>query len=159
MSISKAIDSYKWDRRFLEVAKLVSTWSKDPSTQVGAVLVDLDRHIVGTGYNGFAMGVDDDPARYADRELKYKLVVHAEVNAILQAGHRAKNGTLYVYPAFSLPCICHDCAKFAIQAGVWTVVGYTPKPGNPRAERWAESIKLAEQMFAEAGVEWYGVEE
>src|ERR1700722_2700699 len=90
----------KWDIRFLELAKHISNWSKDPSTKVGAVLVNDLKQVVGMGYNGFARGVQDTDERLNDRETKYKLVVHAEVNAIIQAGHAARNSTLYVYPSF-----------------------------------------------------------
>jgi len=148
----------KWDRRFLELAKLVSTWSKDPSTGVGAVLVNDQKQVVGIGYNGFAAGVVDDPARYADKPTKYKMIVHAEMNAIIQAGHAAKGCKLYVYPSFWYPNICHDCAKHAIQAGVKCVVGYKADPNNPRISNWKESLELSGQMFKEAGVEWYQVE-
>ena len=70
------MDNKKWDLRFIELAKLVSTWSKDPSTQTGAVIVDPNRRVVSVGYNGFPIGVDDDPERYANRDLKYKMIVH-----------------------------------------------------------------------------------
>lgn len=149
--------SEKWDRRFLELAKVVSAWSKDPSTGVGAVLADEHKHVVGMGFNGFPAGVVDSPERYNDRPLKYKMVVHAEVNAILQAGHRAKGSTLYVYPSFWEPNICHDCAKTAIQAGVKCVVGYDYDRDNPRATNWKDSLELAGQMFKEAGVSWYQI--
>lgn len=146
------IHSYeKWDRRFLELAKHISTWSKDPSTQVGAVLVNDLKQVVGLGYNGFARGVNDAPERYADRELKYKMVVHAEVNALLFAGHAARNATLYVYPSFMLPPICHDCCKAAIQAGVIGIVGYLPDESDPRVQRWKDSIAVARDMWTEAG--------
>lgn len=139
----------KWDRRFLEVAKLVSTWSKDPSTGVGAVLV-RDRKIVGTGYNGFPAGVADTLTRLHDRPTKYAFTVHAEVNAILQAGHRARGATLYVYPSFAIPPICNECAKVAIQAGVAGIVGFDPDPTEGRTGRWAESIAQSAEMFSEA---------
>jgi dCMP deaminase len=148
----------KWDRRFLNLAREVATWSKDPSTGVGAVIVNASKHVVGMGFNGFARGVDDDPARYNDRPLKYKMIVHAEVNAIIQAGHAAKDGTIYVYPAFGHPNICHDCAKFAIQAGIKAVVGYRAQVSEELAARWQESLDLSGQMFREAGVEWRIVE-
>jgi len=149
----------KWDKRFLNLAKEVSTWSKDPSTQVGAVLVQ-GKHVVGLGYNGFAAGVEDTEERLHNRDLKYKLVVHAEVNAILMAGDKAKHATIYVYPAFAIPCICHDCCKTAIQAGVKEVVGYHPSPEyQERAKRWQESIDLSRRMADEAGMTYRGVDE
>jgi dCMP deaminase len=87
----------KWNERFLELAKHVASWSKDPSTQVGAIIVDPETRVVlGMGYNGFPRGVDDHPDRYANRELKYSLVVHAEANAILEAGKTCNGATLFV---------------------------------------------------------------
>lgn len=147
----------KWDRRFLELAKQVSTWSKDPSTGVGAVIVNDRKHVVGMGFNGFASGVEDSADRYNDRPTKYKMVVHAEQNAIIQAGHDARGGTIYVYPSFWHPNICHDCAKLSIQAGIRCVVGYEADPNNPRIANWKESLELSGQMFKEAGVMWYQV--
>ena len=141
----------KWDIRFLDLAKMVSTWSKDPSTQVGAVLVK-DRKVVGCGYNGLPSGVSDTQARLNDRDLKYPMTVHAEVNAIVQAGHAARGATVYVYPSFSLPPICADCAGVAIQAGVVGIVGYQPDTNDPRVRRWAGSISLAAEMWREAGL-------
>jgi dCMP deaminase len=142
----------KWDRRFLDIAERVSTWSKDPSTQVGAVLVK-DGVIVGTGYNGFPRGVEDSDERYNDRPTKYAMVVHAELNAILQAGDRAKGATIYVYPSFGAPSLCENCAKAVIQAGVVRTVGFEPNIDEERAARWAESLAIALTMCDEAGVQ------
>lgn len=142
----------KWDRRFLELAKHISCWSKDPSTQVGAVLVNELKQVVGMGYNGFARGVEDTDERLNTREIKYQFVVHAEVNAIIQAGKESRNSRLYVYPSFMLPPICADCAKAAIQAGIRSIVGYEPDESDPRVQRWADSISLANQMWQEAGL-------
>lgn len=142
----------KWDRRFLELAREVSTWSKDPSTQVGAALVKSGK-VTGLGFNGFPRKVADTEDRLNDRELKYQMVVHAEVNAIVQAGHQARGSTLYVYPAFGFPPICTDCAGIAIQAGVVGIVGYVPDiEGASRAVRWADSIAVAGDMWDEAGL-------
>lgn len=147
----------KWDKRFLDLAAEVAKWSKDPSTKVGAVLVDSNRIVVGLGYNGFARGVEDAEDRLNTREIKYKMVVHAEVNAILQAGDKARGATLYVTPPFLLPNICHDCCKFAIQAGVKEVVSFNPPEENERLDRWKESLDLARTMCTEAGMGWRGV--
>lgn len=147
----------KWDRRFLELAKHISSWSKDPSTKVGAVLVNPDnRIVVGIGYNGFARGVQDTDERLNMRELKYKFVVHAEVNAILMAsaGGQTRGSILYVWPAFDIPNICHDCAKTAIQAGVKEVIGYIP---GQIKESWKESLAISKTMFDEAGVTYRGI--
>lgn len=149
----------KWDRRFLELAKHVSSWSKDPSTKVGAVLVAPDSNlVVGIGYNGFPRGVVDCPQRLLDRPTKYHFIVHAEVNAILMAGERAKGGWMYCWPSFMIPCICHDCCKTAIQAGVKSVIGYEPEPQYAeRALRWKDSIEASKAMCEEAGVTYRGI--
>lgn len=144
----------KWDRRFLELAKQVSTWSKDPSTKVGAVLVNGLRQVVGVGFNGFARGVADTTERLNTRELKYQLIVHAEVNAIVAAGGQTRESTLYVYPSFMMPPICHDCCKMAIQAGIQTIVGFEPDHTDPRVQRWTNSIAVAREMWLETGRTW-----
>ena len=142
----------KWDRRFLELARHISSWSKDPSTKVGAVIVDIDRIVVGMGYNGFPRGVRDDPDRYNDRETKYSLVVHAELNAVLAAGIQARGSTIYVYPSFGIPPLCTNCAKAVIQAGITRVVGYEPAVNSAVAERWRSEIETARLMCDEAGL-------
>ena len=148
----------KWDIRFLELAKHVAQWSKDPSTKVGAVLISSEgREFVG--YNGFPKGVLDSEERLNNREVKYKLVVHAEVNAILKAGDKARGGTLYVWPSFSLPPICNECCKVAIQAGVKEIVGYLPNENDERVQRWKASISISEEMCNEAGISFRGITE
>jgi dCMP deaminase len=142
----------KWDHRFMELAKHVSGWSKDPSTKVGAVVVDARRVVLGMGYNGFARGVGDSEERYNDRPTKYKLVVHAELNAVLAAGDKARDATIYVFPAFGCPPLCSNCAKAVIQAGIRRVVGYTPNIDPATAERWKEELDAAFLMCNEAGV-------
>jgi dCMP deaminase len=138
----------KWDLRFLQLAKLVSSWSKDPSTQAGAVIVDPDGRVVSLGYNGFAKGVDDSTERYADRELKYRMVVHAEINAILFAERdRLEGATLYTQPFMC----CSRCASQVIQSGITRCVA--PQLPAHLEERWGEDIKLSKQMFDEAGVQ------
>ena len=140
--------SNKWDKRFLEMAKLVASWSKDPSTQVGAVAV-RNRTVIAQGYNGFPRGVDDHELYYLNKAIKYKRIVHAEMNAIYNAaenGVSLKDSTIYV---IGLP-ICHDCAKGLIQAGISRVV--TPEQEIP--ENWQESISSSISMFKEAGVTW-----
>jgi len=146
----------KWDRRFLELAKHISTWSKDPSTKVGAVLVQQDNLVVGLGYNGFPRNVADTEERYNNRELKYEMVVHAEVNCLLMAGKEARGATLYVYPSFSLPPICANCCKAALQAGIKEIVGYSPDESDPRVQRWKDSIAISRTMCEEVGVTWRG---
>lgn len=136
----------KWDRRFLDLARTVAAWSRDPSTQVGAVIVRPDRTIASLGYNGLPRGVLDDPARLDDRATKLAMTVHAELNAILSAREPLHGCTVFVWP---LPP-CSHCAAALIQAGVAEIV--SPSPAPAAAERWAASFNAARQMFAEAGV-------
>lgn len=143
----------KWDKRFLQLAQLVASWSKDPSTKVGAVVVNNFNKVYGLGYNGFPKGVEDADERLNDRPTKYKLVVHAEINAILNAGINADGGTIYVWPAFGNPPLCSSCAKAVIQAGIYRVVGYKPDVDEATAERWREELEAAQLMCREAGVE------
>lgn len=104
----------KWDRRFMDLAEHVAGWSKDPSTKVGAIIADLDNRVVGMGYNGFPRGVQDRKERYEDRPVKYGFVVHAELNAILNARPADLRGcTLYVTLS-----PCRECAKAIIQSGI-----------------------------------------
>ena len=138
----------KWDQRFLEIASTISRWSKDPSRKIGAIAV-RDRKILATGYNGFPQGIEDSDYRLNDRQLKYKYVVHAEMNCIYNAaenGVSLKDSTIYTV---GLP-VCHDCAKGLIQAGISRVV--TPEQEIP--ENWQESISSSISMFKEAGVVW-----
>ena len=138
----------KWVQRYLALAKEVSTWSKDPSTQVGAVTVGSKKEVLSQGFNGFPRGIDDTDERYHHRETKYKLVVHAEMNAIYNAtysGTSLDGATLYVY---GLP-ICSECAKGIIQVGIKKVVVEKSK----ELDNWNESVQLSQKMFDEAGVE------
>jgi dCMP deaminase len=134
----------KWDRRYLELARHIAGWSKDPSTQVGAVLVD-DLGRVTPGYNGFPRGLSDSAEIYGDRERKYQRVIHAEMNAILNAGS-ARGMTLYTS---SFPP-CSRCAAHVIQAGIKRVVYERTPEGIP--DRWAADMAAALAMFSEAGV-------
>ena len=120
--------SQKWDKRFLDVATLVSTWSKDPSTKCGAVIVNPKRHPISVGYNGLPKEMPDDPAILNNRIEKYKHVIHAEANAILNADITVADCTLYV----THPC-CENCAHFIAESGIRRVV----YPSNPEFEaRW-----------------------
>jgi len=133
-----------WDRRFLRIAEEVKTWSKDPGTKVGCVLVN-DRRILSTGYNGFPSSISDDIERYANREYKLRVTIHAESNAILNAaknGTRVEGSTLYVtFPP------CSQCASAVIQAGISKVI--CPNPAKAPA-RWIENFRSASDLFFEA---------
>lgn len=132
-----------WNNRFLDLADHIGQWSKDPSTKVGAVIVRPDRTIVSVGYNGFPRNVIDRPDRYQNRDTKYQMVVHAEINAILTAKQSLAHCTLYVSPLHP----CPQCAAAIIQSGVWRVVSRK----NER-EDWKERLELSCQMFQEARV-------
>lgn len=138
----------KWDQRFIDLAQHISTWSKDPSTKVGAVIVQ-DKVVVGMGYNGFPAGVEDNPDLYADRAEKLKRVVHAEANAIIEAGQDCGNATLYVYPLFT----CNECAKLVIQSGIRRVVYDGSLWRKNCRDEWKESFDVAMEMYEEAGVQ------
>lgn len=142
----------KWHRRFLELCKHISTWSKDPSTKVGAVIVDDKRRIVSVGYNGFPRGVDDSTGRYDNRELKYSMVVHGEINAILFANRSLEGCTLYTWPLSP----CSTCAGMVIQSGIKKCV--FPELPNTM-QRWGASVLLAKTMFEEAGVTTISIKE
>lgn len=138
-----------WGKRYMSLASEVSTWSKDPNTKVGAVVVGNKGQILSQGYNGFPRGIKDTPKRLNDRETKLKLVVHAEMNAIFNASYSGTSldgSTLYVH---GLP-ICSDCAKGIIQVGIKKVV--VSKNCIEKRPHWNESWKLSMQIFKEAGV-------
>jgi dCMP deaminase len=109
--------SAKWDERFLALAEHVAQWSKDPSKKVGAVVVRPDRTMASIGFNGLPRGVSDSAERYEDRALKYPMIVHAELNAVLTAAEPLTGYTIY---AALFPC--NECAKAIIQAGIARVV-------------------------------------
>ncbi len=137
----------KWDHRFLGLAKHISNWSKDPSTQVGAVITHTrSKRVVSMGFNGFPAGVEDTWERLDDRGTKYEMVVHAVQNALMFAGDRAEGCNLYVHPRPP----CARCAVMIIQAGISRVVCDQP---NFDHERWGEVAKIADTMFREAGLE------
>lgn len=140
-----------WQRRFIEMARLVSTWSKDPNTKVGAVIVSNDRRTFSTGYNGFPRGVDDN-WRLDNRDIKRKLVIHAEANAIMNAPFDIKSGD---FSLFVTAHPCHECAKQIIQAGIKRVY-YSPTKMH---QHWGESMELSQSLLSEAGVEVYHASE
>ncbi len=139
--------SLKWDRRFLRLAEHIAAWSKDPSTQVGCVIVGPDREIRSTGFNGFPRGIEDTSERLENRALKYPLICHAEENAIM---HAARIGvSLKACRAYVTWPPCTRCARSLLQAGVAEVV-YPAGLSIP--ERWRDDFDLSSAMFDEAGV-------
>lgn len=142
----KRQDYISWDEYFMGVALLAAQRSKDPSTQVGACIVDSEKRILSTGYNGFPHGCSDDDFPWnrdeSLGETKYRFVVHAELNAILNASGKSLAGsTLYVglFP-------CNECAKAIIQAGVKEVIYLSDKYHD------APSFEASRRMLSAAGV-------
>lgn len=140
----KRKDYISWDEYFMGVALLASRRSKDPNTQVGACIVDSDNIILSTGYNGFPFGCSDDEFPWAreGKDTKYSYVVHAELNAILNArGKSLKGAKLYVdlFP-------CNECAKAIIQSGITELVYlYNKYPDAP-------STLASQRMLKSSGI-------
>lgn len=138
-----------WDGRFLRLAAMVSEWSKDPSTKCGAVIVRGNR-VLGMGFNGFPPAIPDDPELLTDRASKYARVIHAEVNAVLDAyrkGQDLTGATLYTYPPGLAPT-CDRCAAHVIATGISRVVHVYED--SDFARRWNPETSL--QLYKEAGV-------
>ena len=144
----KRRDYISWDEYFMGVALLAAQRSKDPSTQVGACIIDGDKRILSTGYNGFPKGCSDDeyPCNRDESlgETKYQYVVHAELNAILNASGKSLSGaTVYVglFP-------CHECAKAIIQSGIKEVIYLSDKYHD------TPSMTASRKMLDSAGVKY-----
>jgi len=135
-----------WDQYFMGVAKLSALRSKDPSTQVGACIINEDKRIIAIGYNGLPKGLDDNTFNWSKdgkySETKYPYVVHAEANAILNATTSLKNSTLYValFP-------CNECMKLIVQAGIKEIVFMSDK------DRGKESHYASTQMMQKAMIQ------
>jgi len=142
----KRLDYISWDEYFMGVAKLAARRSKDPSTQVGACIVSPENIIISTGYNGMPKGCSDDtfPWGREGTETKYPYVVHAELNAILNANGRDLRGSRVYVALFP----CNECAKAIIQSGVKEVV-YLSDKYNGTAENLA-----SKRMLDAAGVKY-----
>jgi dCMP deaminase len=136
-----------WDSRWLDLANLVSNWSKDRSTKVGCVIVGPENQVLSTGYNGFPRGVSDNVDERHERPEKYLWTEHAERNAIYNAarhGVALRDTTIYIpwYP-------CANCARAIIQAGITTVVATVP---DKNYLGWGPEFEVAEIMLEEAGI-------
>jgi dCMP deaminase len=143
-----------WNERYMEMARKVSEWSKDPNTKVGAVAVGSKGQILSQGFNGFPRGILDSDDRLQDRETKYKYVVHAEMNVIYNAtynGVSLDKASLYVY---GLP-VCSECCKGIIQVGIARV--YVSKECLELRPHWQESWMRSVDMFSEAGLEVFAI--
>ena len=142
----KREDYISWDDYFMGISLLSGMRSKDPSTQVGACIVDKDNRIVSIGYNGFINGCSDDDFPWEREgnflETKYPFVVHAEQNAILNARGKSLEGCRIYVNLFP----CHDCARNIIQSGIKSVYYLSDKYAH------TDSIKASKYMFEKAKV-------
>ncbi|ASQ49423.1 cytidine deaminase [Leptotrichia sp. oral taxon 498] len=142
----KREDYLSWDEYFMGVAFLSGMRSKDPSTQVGACIIDKEKKIIGMGYNGFPLGSSDDEMPWGKTgdflDTKYPYVVHAELNAILNSIKSLKESTIYVthFP-------CNECAKAIVQSGIKKVIYFSDKHKN------LESTVASRTILKNAGVE------
>lgn len=137
-----------WIKRYIALAKETASWSKDPSRKVGAVAVSTKGQVLATGYNGFPRGIFDTQERYNDRSVKYKYVVHAEMNCIYNAtynGVSLDGASMFVW---GLPP-CSECAKGIIQVGIKAVY-YSTEENIP--DQWLASLQLTDEMFTEVGI-------
>lgn len=149
----------RWDNHFLGLALYHARMSKDPSTQVGAVIVGPDREVRSMGFNGFPRGIADTPERLGDRDQKLRLVVHAEMNAILAAariGVSVKGCELYLCATDASGLIwggspCSRCVVEIIQAGIRAIV---TRPFKNVPSRWADDVAHARALLAETGIHY-----
>lgn len=139
--MSKYYDSMdiKWVERFVALTEMVASWSKDPKRQIGCVIVNLDRRIIATGYNGFPRGLPDNEEDLANQQKKRLHMIHAELNAILNATSDLKHSTLFVnrFP-------CHVCAGLILQAGIGNIV--VPEP-DLEHEHWGQGWQTALEIL------------
>lgn len=141
------------DRHFVELAKVISTRSKDPSTKVGAVIVDPIGRIISMGFNGFPRNMPDAPEIYADREQKYSRMVHAEMNAVLFAHRELTGCTLYTWPFLS----CDRCIVHMLQAGLVRFVA--PTCPVQLIERWEPIFDRTRKYISECSATYIELEE
>jgi len=150
-------DQPKWDRHFINLAIENARMSKDPATQAGAVIVGPDREVRSMGYNGLPRGIADTFERLHNKDLKRSLVVHAEMNAILNAariGVSTRGCTLYLALTDESGALwggapCTRCTVEIIQAGITEVVS---RPFKSQASYWTESVEQARALLQEAHI-------
>lgn len=135
----------------MDMALLVASRSKDPSTKVGAVIVGPDNEVRATGYNSFPRGINDNVPERFERPEKYLWFEHSERNAIYnaaRAGIKLKGCRIYTNTTSKLCGICMDCARAIVQSGIVEIIHQRPADTG----KWGEECKRAHQLFKEAGV-------
>ena len=145
----KRKDYLSWDEYLMGIAVLSSMRSKDPSTQVGACIVNSDKRIVSMGYNGMPRCCNDDEYPWDRNEenplnSKYLYVCHAELNAILNSANGSVKGCVCYTTLFP----CNECAKAIIQSGISEVVYMSDKYSE------SDSVLASKKMFDTAGVKY-----
>lgn len=141
------ITNNKWAGRMLKLAKEVASWSKDQSTKVGAVITTANGSPVSWGFNGMAMGINDDILERHERPEKYKWFCHAERNAMDLAPRDIEGCIMFV--TF---CPCSSCAQSIIQRKIKTVVVDANYSEFKMPERWQDDMRVSMKMLEEAGV-------
>lgn len=150
MKILPRDTKYEIDQFYLRRAQTISFWSKDPSTKVGAVIVDRELDlIIGAGYNKFPDYIQEDEKRMNNRDVKYDLIIHAEMCALMSSMYNYKDylarSIIYTYPI--PPCI--RCMSHLVDRGIRGVVSLDEYP-----DRWAESIQKSKNLINEVGGSW-----
>lgn len=135
----------------MQVAELFGTWSKDPSTKVGCVIIGSSNQVLTQGFNGFPRKADDREARYRDRAVKYKWIEHAERNAIYNA---ARTGTSLMQATAYVPWFpCAECARAIAQSGVTTLVTHDPSGYDDSFMiRWGKDFIVSSDILYETNV-------
>lgn len=147
---------WDFDEFFINMAYLTASKSKDPSTQVGSVVVGPNHEVRSTGYNGLCRGEDDDNESFYARPLKYAVVEHSERNSIYnmaRVGIPSDGCTMYC--TWGPPCA--DCARAIVQAGITELVCHAEFPGSTG---WSDSLNIGAGLLHRAGVNlrfWSGV--
>lgn len=146
-AVTQTNENTDWNRRFMDLAIFISSWSKDRSTKVGAVIVNDDRRVISMGYNGLTIGLNDKLDLFHERPLKYRVMEHAERNAIYSA---ARIGTSLIGTTiYTTYHPCADCARAIVQAGIAGLC--CPKP-NFKDERWGEDFIIADNILSAAKI-------
>lgn len=152
-----------WDKHFLDLCLQRAHMSKDPSTRVGSIIISPERDLLGSGYNGFPRQIKDTPERLNDRDTKLKLVIHAEMNALLSAaklGIKVQCSTMYIAATDKSGEIwggppCTRCLVHVIQAGVIEIVTYKFKT---IPSRWMDDLLYSKELIIEAGISYREVD-
>ena len=154
MTNTESVLTSNWNQRYMQMAKEISLWSKDPNTKIGAVAVGSKGQILSQGYNGFPRGIRGNPDRLNDRETKYKFVVHAEMSVLYkatQSGVSLDGAKLFVQGL----TVGNECCKGIIQVGIKEV--YVAQECIDLRPHWFESWMQSLDMFNEVGIKVFAI--